>query len=66
MPEGRKERDCRHDDSRDNSAARKVGEGRYEFLEAGIIPPPSEGAWVSTWEPGPSTEKDVRRRIPKE
>ena len=38
--------------------------GRYTFLEQGIVPLPTEGEWVSTWQPGPSTEPDVRRRVP--
>jgi alkylation response protein AidB-like acyl-CoA dehydrogenase len=50
-------------DSVDVAAAKRIVQGRYEFLEEGIVPPPSEGAWVSTWEPGPSTAEDVRRRF---
>jgi hypothetical protein len=52
-------------DAADGSLARKVTEGRYAFLEDGVIPASSAGEWVATWQPGPSTEKDVRRRIPK-
>jgi hypothetical protein len=52
-------------DAADVGLARRVAEGRYEFLEQGILPPPSDGAWVSTWEPGPATVPDVRRRIPR-
>ncbi|MDQ7902970.1 acyl-CoA dehydrogenase family protein [Phytohabitans sp. ZYX-F-186] len=51
-------------DSLDTKVARRVLEGRYEFLEDGIVPPPSDAAWVATWEPGPSAAEDVRRRIP--
>jgi alkylation response protein AidB-like acyl-CoA dehydrogenase len=50
-------------DSVDVAAAKRIVQGRYEFLEEGIVPPPSQGAWVSTWEPGPSTAEDVRRRF---
>ncbi|MET8151519.1 acyl-CoA dehydrogenase family protein [Actinoplanes sp. NPDC049668] len=51
-------------DSPDVEVARRVLEGRYAFLEEGIILPPGEGAWVSTWQPGATTVDDVRRRIP--
>jgi hypothetical protein len=51
-------------DAHDVAVARKVSEGRYAALESGVLPPPSDGQWVSTWEPGPSAETDVRRRIP--
>jgi len=53
-------------DSGDATLARKVSEGRYEFLESGILPPASDGAWVAGWEPGPATVPDVRRRIPRD
>jgi hypothetical protein len=55
----------RNTDAGDVRFARKVSQGQYEFLEAGILPPGGDGAWVSTWEPGPSTVPDVRRRIPR-
>jgi alkylation response protein AidB-like acyl-CoA dehydrogenase len=51
-------------DSLDAKVAKRVLEGRYEFVEQGVVVPPSDAAWVSTWEPGPSTAEDVRRRIP--
>ncbi|BCB84385.1 acyl-CoA dehydrogenase family protein [Phytohabitans suffuscus] len=51
-------------DALDTKVARRVLEGRYEFLEEGVVTPPTDAAWVSTWEPGPSTAEDVRRRIP--
>ncbi len=52
-------------DGRDVAAARKITEGRYEFLEAGVVAPPEAGEWVASWQAGPSTEPDLRRRIPK-
>jgi len=52
-------------DSIEVEAAKRVLAGRYRFLEEGVITVPAEGEWVSTWEPGPSTEEDVRRRIPR-
>jgi len=50
-------------DGVDVRAARRVVEGRYAFLEEGILPLSDEGDWVSTWEPGPSTVEDARRRL---
>jgi alkylation response protein AidB-like acyl-CoA dehydrogenase len=49
-------------DAVDVAAARRVVDGRYAFLEEGVLPVPDEGAWVSPWAPGPSTVEDVRRR----
>jgi hypothetical protein len=40
-----------------------VLEGRYEFLEEGVLPLDDPGDWVARWEPGPSTVEDVRRRL---
>jgi alkylation response protein AidB-like acyl-CoA dehydrogenase len=51
-------------DARDVVAAKAVMAGRYTALEAGVIPLP-DGEWVAHWETGPSTEEDVRRRIPR-
>jgi hypothetical protein len=49
-------------DARDAALARRVVDGRYAFLEQGVLPVPEEGAWVAPWIPGPSTVEDVRRR----
>jgi alkylation response protein AidB-like acyl-CoA dehydrogenase len=51
-------------DSLDVEAARRVLDGRYAFLEQGIITPAATSAWVAEWQPGPATVQDVRRRIP--
>jgi alkylation response protein AidB-like acyl-CoA dehydrogenase len=51
-------------DSIDNEVARRVINGRYAFLEEGVLAPPAEGEWVTSWQPGPSGVPDVRRRIP--
>jgi alkylation response protein AidB-like acyl-CoA dehydrogenase len=51
-------------DSLDVKVARRVLDGRYAFLEEGIITPPADGAWVAAWQPGRATADDVRRRIP--
>jgi alkylation response protein AidB-like acyl-CoA dehydrogenase len=50
-------------DALDVRAARRVLEGRYEFLEEGILPMNEPGDWVAKWQPGASTVEDVRRRL---
>jgi alkylation response protein AidB-like acyl-CoA dehydrogenase len=51
-------------DSTDVRLARDVLEGRYTWLEEGILDQ-SEGTgpWIAPWEPGPSTEANVARRF---
>jgi alkylation response protein AidB-like acyl-CoA dehydrogenase len=51
-------------DSTDVRLARDVLEGRYTWLEEGILDQ-SEGTgpWIAPWEPGPSTEQNVARRF---
>ncbi|MEV8508561.1 acyl-CoA dehydrogenase family protein [Actinoplanes sp. NPDC051475] len=51
-------------DALDGKAARRLLDGRYAFLEEGMVAPPSDNAWVAAWQPGPGTVADVRRRIP--
>jgi alkylation response protein AidB-like acyl-CoA dehydrogenase len=51
-------------DALDAKVARRVLDGRYAFLEDGIVNPPGDEAWVAAWQPGPSSVEDVRRRIP--
>lgn len=51
-------------DSIDARLARRVLDGRYAFLEEGVVNPPAQEAWVAAWQPGPATVRDVRRRIP--
>jgi alkylation response protein AidB-like acyl-CoA dehydrogenase len=51
-------------DSLDVKVARRVLDGRYAFVEDGIVTPPTDNAWVAAWQPGPATVDDVRRRIP--
>jgi alkylation response protein AidB-like acyl-CoA dehydrogenase len=51
-------------DTVDVKLARRVLDGRYAFLEEGIVTPSTDGAWVAAWQPGPATVDDVRRRIP--
>jgi alkylation response protein AidB-like acyl-CoA dehydrogenase len=45
-------------------AARRALDGRYAFLEEGIVTGRADGAWVAPWQPGPATAPDVRRRVP--
>lgn len=51
-------------DSTDAALAHHVLEGRYGWLESGILDQ-SEGTgpWIAHWEPGPSTEPNVARRF---
>ncbi|AEV85570.1 acyl-CoA dehydrogenase [Actinoplanes sp. SE50] len=51
-------------DTLDVKAARRVLDGRYAFLEEGVVNPASDAAWVAPWQPGAATVDDVRRRIP--
>ncbi len=51
-------------DSLDVKVARRVLDGRYAFVEEGVVTPPTDNAWVAAWQPGPATVDDVRRRIP--
>jgi alkylation response protein AidB-like acyl-CoA dehydrogenase len=55
----------RNTDAADVAATKNVLAGRYTSLERGILPLPTEGAWVSGWTDGASTEPDVRRRVPR-
>jgi alkylation response protein AidB-like acyl-CoA dehydrogenase len=50
-------------DAIDTKAAKRIVDGRYAFLEEGIIPPAADGDLVQKWTQGESTEKDVRRRL---
>ncbi|HEV2779456.1 MAG TPA: acyl-CoA dehydrogenase family protein [Actinophytocola sp.] len=50
-------------DDVDYKLAKSTLDGRYTWLEAGVIDP-SEGTgpWIATWLPGPSKEENVARR----
>ncbi|GAA2847878.1 acyl-CoA dehydrogenase [Actinoplanes cyaneus] len=50
-------------DRLDVKAAKRLLDGRYAFLEEGVVNPASDAAWVAPWQPGPATTDDVRRRI---
>jgi alkylation response protein AidB-like acyl-CoA dehydrogenase len=55
----------RNTDARDVVLAKKVGAGGYASFETGVLTPPDAGEWVAPWSAGPSTEPDLRRRIPR-
>jgi len=55
----------RNTDARDVALARKVSDGAYTAFEEGVVTPAADGDWVASWQPGASTETDVRRRIPR-
>jgi hypothetical protein len=54
-----------NNDAVDVAAAKRILEGRYAWLEEGVVTAQGDQPWVAPWEPGPSTAQDVRRRIPK-
>ncbi|GAA1826824.1 acyl-CoA dehydrogenase family protein [Luedemannella flava] len=53
----------RNTDRRDAALAKRILAGEYAHVEAGILTPPDEGAWVAEAAPGPATVPDVRRRL---
>jgi alkylation response protein AidB-like acyl-CoA dehydrogenase len=55
----------RNTDARDVALARKVSSGAYAAYEEGVVTPRAEGDWVAHWQPGATTEADVRRRVPR-
>ncbi len=50
-------------DAHDVAVAKNVLAGKYAFAEQGIVPPPTQGEWVTHWEPGPSTEPNLHRKL---
>ncbi len=50
-------------DSRDVRLARLVLDGRYGFLEEGILDPSLDGPWIAPSNPGPSEFEDVHRHV---
>jgi alkylation response protein AidB-like acyl-CoA dehydrogenase len=50
-------------DAADSALAKRVLDGRYTWLEEGIIDPSIPGPWIAAAEPGPSEVEDVHRHI---
>jgi hypothetical protein len=50
-------------DEVDRRIARRVAEGRYQWLEQGVVDPSTEGPWIAAAEPGPSKREDVHRSL---
>jgi len=50
-------------DAEDVTLARRYLDGRYSFLEDGIVDPIGEGEWVATWKPGASTDPNLLRTL---
>ncbi|WP_067903506.1 acyl-CoA dehydrogenase family protein [Nocardia vaccinii] len=47
-------------DDADTALARKILDGRYRWLENGVLDPSAgTGPWIAEWEPGPSTETNL-------
>ncbi|GIL31541.1 acyl-CoA dehydrogenase family protein [Actinocatenispora comari] len=55
----------RNDDELERRAAARVLDGRYAFLEEGILAPSDDGPWVAHHEPGPATVANLRRHVPR-
>ncbi|MDP9846828.1 acyl-CoA dehydrogenase family protein [Streptosporangium lutulentum] len=52
-----------NNDSRDVRLAHHLLQGRYTFLEEGVLDPSIEGPWIAAAEPGPSATENVHRPI---
>ncbi|KAA9381866.1 acyl-CoA dehydrogenase [Microbispora cellulosiformans] len=50
-------------DAQDVRLARRVLDGRYTFMEEGIVDPSLDGPWIASQRTGPATFDDVHRRI---
>ncbi|MFI5954736.1 acyl-CoA dehydrogenase family protein [Cryptosporangium sp. NPDC051539] len=50
-------------DDTDRMLAERVLDGRYEWLEEGILDPSDDGPWIMAADPGPSTKENQRRVV---
>lgn len=50
-------------DGVDRKVVKGVLNGRYTWLEAGVVDPSGEGPWIADATPGPSTRENVHRPI---
>ncbi|SHM51088.1 acyl-CoA dehydrogenase family protein [Cryptosporangium aurantiacum] len=50
-------------DDTDRRLADRVLDGRYKWLEEGILDPSDDGPWIMSAAPGPSEKENVRRKI---
>jgi alkylation response protein AidB-like acyl-CoA dehydrogenase len=54
----------RNTDADDRRLSSRLLDGRYAFLEEGVVDgSEGTGPWISAWEPGASTKDDVHRRV---
>jgi alkylation response protein AidB-like acyl-CoA dehydrogenase len=53
---------CNTDDL-DRRVAKRAMQGRYAWLEEGVIDPSIEGPWISDASPGPSAKDSVHRKV---
>ncbi|MGN9809486.1 acyl-CoA dehydrogenase family protein [Micromonospora sp. BQ11] len=51
-------------DTADRTVARQVLDGRYRWLEEGVLDPSVEGPWIADPQPGPPTGPNLRRILP--
>ncbi|MGI8305676.1 acyl-CoA dehydrogenase family protein [Saccharopolyspora hattusasensis] len=52
-------------DAADRGLAQRVLDGRYSWLEEGILDASSDGPWIAESTPGPSQHDNVRRTVPR-
>lgn len=57
------ERLWRNTDAVDGKLSRAVLDGRYRWLEGGIVDPSQEGPWIAAQGSGPSQYEDVHRKM---
>ncbi|MCX9192783.1 acyl-CoA dehydrogenase [Carbonactinospora thermoautotrophica] len=53
----------RNTDHTDRRLARHVLEGRYTWLEEGVVDPSGDGPWIAAAVPGPPQRENVHRRM---